>query len=214
MKMNYPQDKDTLQRLLYDEMQQKFSVPKVLFSCVSKRCQFSYCLTIPTYGYKFNESTHCSVHKEQGMWKTSMPKKAKKTLCYVCSIRASYGNMASDRRYCKTHMNPLTDWKITYCLVCKKVATYCNGLHTFCEAHASSKCSQFIFPESYEQKSYEHPPQHTEVVVEKETLPFSPDITYVPILVENPLEVELRGALDTSAFALDTTAFALDTISI
>lgn len=204
---------DTLQTLLYDEMQQRLSFPKI-FSFVTKRCQFSYCLTIPTYGYKFNESTHCSVHKEQGMWKTSMPKKAKKKetstpgrpMCYVCNIRANFGNLSSERRYCKAHMNPLTDWKITYCLVCKKVATYCNGLHTFCEAHASSKCTRFVFPESYEEV-----PQSTEsliesveepVFVQKETLPFSPDITYVPLLVENPLEVELRGAL-----ALDTTSF-------
>lgn len=208
--MNLTKNNDTLQTLLYDEMQQKFSVPKVLFSSVSKRCQFSFCLTIPTYGYKFNESTHCSVHKEQGMWKTSMPKKTKKTLCYVCGIRASYGNMASDRRYCKTHMNPLEHWKITYCLVCKRVATYCNGLHTFCEAHASSKCTQYVFPESYEvpqpKESFTENFEET-VFFQKEKLPFSPDITYVPTLVENPLEVELRGALDTSSFAFDTPAF-------
>lgn len=184
------EDSTTLQTLLYDEMQQRLAFPRV-FSSVTKRCQFSYCLTVPTYGYKFNESTHCSVHKELGMWKTSMPKKSKRKdtstpgrpMCYVCNIRANFGNLSSERRYCKAHMNPLTDWKITTCMLCKQVATYIHGVHTYCERHASSKCTRIAVPKVEQSEVFED-------------VPVCLDIQYNPAVVENPLEVELRLALE------------------
>jgi hypothetical protein len=118
-----------------------------MVNLVSRRCVA--CPKIACYGDLRIHPTHCAEHREEHMVSKWSPDRElykaevitiTSNSCALCSVKAYFGNCMTGRKFCKTHMNPATDWRISHCKhdKCKEVATYMaqDTLEVFCGKHA------------------------------------------------------------------------------
>jgi hypothetical protein len=117
---------------------------KDMINLVIKHC--AVCDKKAGYGNSKFLPTHCLAHKADDM----VPKKEveehekvapiKSNHCANCMVKAYFGNCDTGRKFCKNHMNPETDWRITFCQheKCREVATFLkqDTLNMFCLKHA------------------------------------------------------------------------------
>lgn len=113
-----------------------------MVNVVIRRC--ACCSKFASHGVLNVKPTHCNEHKDEGMvakWATKYERlEVRSNHCAVCPVKAFFGNCVTGRKFCKAHMNPETDWRVTFCTrgKCTEVATHIHQetLEIFCVKHA------------------------------------------------------------------------------
>lgn len=121
-----------------------------MVNVVTRRCVC--CKKMASYGDVRVHPTHCKDHKEDHMVsnKTSSFQEEKveaevftitSNSCAFCHTKAYWGNCMTGRKFCKVHMNPDTDWRVSFCKFpkCKQVSTHMkqDTLELLCAKHAA-----------------------------------------------------------------------------
>ena len=131
-----------------------------MVNLVVRRC--ACCTKFASHGFLKVKPTHCNEHKDEGMvakWAAKYEKldmQSPNEHCAQCPVKAFFGNCETGRKYCKAHMNPETDWRVTFCHrgKCKAVATHIQQetLEILCVKHAAELENVLQFAPPHHQK--------------------------------------------------------------
>lgn len=112
-----------------------------MWNVSASTCKYPGCTVFASYGYTGKKSLRCTTHRLPDMLHTKLinnlealskqykaaaerelsiqqpaaKHQPKYDICVYCTTRASYGNYATKRQFCKAHMNPKLHWKVTFC---------------------------------------------------------------------------------------------------